>query len=255
MLTFASEIGCGALKDQLIILQNSVIALLVNTKKSDTLVNLIHPSHDVLWSKSNAVRGNIITALAEQYQRIQQRKPMPHSLPPPAQKTLQYSVAAVLPTQNAARGPNCRGIIKWYESEFSCELCRWTLNQADSHSLFRGNPQRYTKDQKELPLLEFIRRFHWSNNDGPCWKCDVCSHEPNFKFVSGMFNHCLYFHTLAAISAEPALGSETKPLFQAQALPTSELDPESKPQPGEAVAEKRGKFQALRLGVRRIMLI
>lgn len=210
-------------------------------------MNLVHPSHDILWSKSNAVRGNIITALAEQYQRIQQRKPMPHSLPPPTPKTPQYSVAAIFPGQNEPKGPNCQGIIKYYNSQFSCELCHWALGPGISVQLNYGYRGNWTKDNKAMDLLDFIRKFH---NYSACWRCDLCIHAPEFKTHAEMLNHCSYFHTLADIT--DGVGQIPSP-----PLPTPEA--ETKPHDGleVEVAEvgKGGKFQALRLGVRRMMFI
>lgn len=239
VLTFVSEIGCGALKDQLIILQNSVIALLVNTKKSDTLVNLVHPSHDILWSKSNSVRGNIITALAEQYQRIQQSKPIQQSLPAPstpASKVSQISVAVVPQTPEPRKNLNCRGIIKCYSGCYSCELCSWKTSERDkskSYGKSVQNLENFTVDGKMVDWFDLARIFHHDGHWGWGWRCDLCDHHPDFYDPGEIINHCKYFHKLAEI-----------------------LDKEDVTAMEEEMKVKEGgKFKALRLGVRRIMLI
>jgi hypothetical protein len=180
--TVALGIARETLMNHLIILQSTVISLLRDRQNDAS--HLIHPNHDSIHGTTTSTRDGIITALAEQCQRLAQAKPIPRiqALTPhtPVQSpencleplrceyvesdtnSLLFSGLGVLPT---LRVPHSH-------YSFTCDRCKWHGIHVETW------PLPTTKDGHMLDVKIVLDGFHYrdskSRNNRMGLRCPMC---------------------------------------------------------------------------------
>ncbi|KAF7361035.1 hypothetical protein MSAN_01133900 [Mycena sanguinolenta] len=212
------ETGRAALMEQMIILQNNVITLLGHSVVEGN--HSIHPQHKEISRRSRSVRDNTLTALAAQYQRLSQSRPIRRGLLPP----------------NDYSSNNCRGTVHFglkesgfwaflysHQTRSLCEDCGWhgySVNLAAWVALtWDLQPQLWHVKLSLRPPVRgchlFVDRFHFRNmavskRNQAQWMCDLCNHRPIFTHANKIFDHVKAFHNiehyLPPIPAIPARG-------------------------------------------------
>ena len=201
-LTLSIVIGKNALMEQLIILQNNVITLL---RKKDTLDHVVHPRHDYLVQQSESVVRNTISALKDQYQRIDQARPIR-----PAPSSSQTG---------GTSGNNCGGTIEYVgrtgSSSYACQLCHWVLPDC----LYEIYSHTLTKDGRMMGFLSFIKKFHYQPRQSGLsggksqWKCCVCHYRPIFATLLDFGEHIRFYHTIGELENWKIYGSLAITIF------------------------------------------
>lgn len=191
------DIGRNALMQQLLIMQQTVITLLTESRAHDTLRNVIHPDHDTVYRTSSAVRSDTLCALGQQAQRLAQAAPVERPLETPPS-----ALSAIRSPQDTNGGYNCQNSLedqgvgkyvgyKGYSFEDSklrawkCTSCNW----GDTVRHF----QPLTRDGLGVDVLCFLVKFHRKGDteyDTLKYRCFICKTGKRMN-AEDMAKHCM----------------------------------------------------------------